>query len=113
MTTVLASQFSDSEGCYNNNKLNNGKYYYAELSTNPDAPYQQLRFDALGKKKPFQKLKITYKGKTLIAEKGDIGRGKLEKDGKFKGELRCIDLHKTLAKALGFNGLDYVTYEDA
>jgi hypothetical protein len=54
MTTVLASQFSDSEGCYNNNKLNNGKYYYAELSTNPDSPYQQLRFDALGKKKPSQ-----------------------------------------------------------
>ena len=36
MTKVWASEFSDSEGCYDNN-LYDGDYYYAELSTNPNA----------------------------------------------------------------------------
>ena len=54
------------------------------------------------------KLKITYKGRSLIASKGDKGRGGID-----DGVLRQIDLHKTLSKALGFNGLDYVTIEDA
>lgn len=37
MTKVLASKFSDSLGSYDNN-LNDGGYYYAELSNNPDDP---------------------------------------------------------------------------
>ena len=112
MTKVLASEFSDSTGCYNDNKLDDGGYYYAELSTNPDAKFKDLDYSALGNLEKFHKLKITYKGKSCIAKKGDRGRGKKETSGPFKGELRKIDLHKTLARALDFNGLDHVTYED-
>ena len=112
MTKVLASEFNDSTGCYNNNKLDDG-YYYAELSTNPDDPKKKWDYKALGGLEKGHKLKITYNGTTVTAQKGDKGRGKLEKSGKFKGELRKIDLHKKLANALGFNGLDYVTIEDA
>ncbi len=112
MTKVLASEFSDSTGCYDNN-LNDGGYYYAELSTNPDDPKKKWDYSALGNLGKFHKLKITYNGKSIIAKKGDKGRGKKEKSGTFAGELRRIDLHSTLARALGFNGLDYVTYENA
>ena len=112
MTKVLASEFNDSTGCYDNN-LNDGKYYYAELSTNPDDKNKKWDYNALGGLKKYHKLKITYNGKSEIAQKGDKGRGKLEKSGKFAGELRKIDLHSTLARALGFNGLDYVTIENA
>lgn len=110
---VLASKFSDSTGCYSDNNLNDGDYYYAELSTNPDAPLKKLDYKALGGLKKFHPLKITYNGKTVTAKKGDQGRGKQETSGKFKGELRRIDLHTKTANALGFNGLDYVTIEDA
>lgn len=113
MTKVLASEFNDATGCYNDNNLNDGGYYYAELSTNPDDPNKKWDYKALGGLKKNHKLNITYNGTTIAATKGDKGRGKLEKSGKFKGELRKIDLHKTLARALGFNGLDYVTIEDA
>ncbi len=109
---VLASQFSDSTGCYNGNNLNDGGYYYAELSTNPKDPIEKLDYKALGGLKKFHELKITYNGKSVIAKKGDVGRGKLETSGEFKGELRKIDLHKKTANYLEFNGLDHVTIED-
>ena len=112
MKKVLASKFSDSVGSYDNN-LNDGGYYYAELSTNPDDPKKKYDYSALGNLKKGHKLKITYKGISCVASKGDKGRGKKETKGKFNGELRRIDLHKTLANALNFNGLDYVTIEDA
>jgi hypothetical protein len=105
---VWASEFSDSTGCYDNN-LNDGGYYYAELSTNPNAKAKDLDYAALGKLKKNHKLKITYNGKTEYATKGDVGRGHLDPGNK----LRQIDLHKTLADKLGFSGLDYVTIEDA
>lgn len=108
---VLASEFPDSTGCYENN-LNNG-YYYAELSTNPDDPSKKWDYKALGGLKKFHQLKITYKGNVVYAKKGDVGRGKKETSGQFKGELRRIDLHTKTARALGFNGLDHVTIEDA
>ena len=111
MTTVLASEFPDSKGCYGD-KLDDGGYYYAELSTNPDAQ-SNWDYSALGNLKKHHKLNITYNGKTLTAIKADKGRGKKETKGKFKGELRKIDLHKNLARALGFNGLDHVQIEDA
>ena len=104
---VWASEFSDSIGCRDND-LNDGENYYAELSTNPDANIKDLDFAALGKLKFGHKLKITYNGKSEYAYKGDVGRGKID-----NGKLRQIDLHKTLARKLGFNGLDYVTIEDA
>ena len=112
MTQVLASQFSDYTGCYDNN-LNDGGYYYAELSNNPDDPKKKYDYKALGGLKKFHELKITYNGKVVTAKKADVGRGKKETSGKFKGEIRRIDLHTKTANALGFNGLDYVTIEDA
>ena len=108
MTKVLASEFSDSTGCYDN-RLDDGKNYYAELSTNPDDEKGKYDYSALGKLKKNHKLKITYGEKSEYAFKGDVGRGKKEKNG----EIRRIDLHSTLAKRLGFNGLDYVTIENA
>ncbi len=100
---VLASVFEDSIGCRDNN-LFDGGYYYAELSTDPFA--SNLDFAALGKLPFGHKLKITYNGKTLIASKGDVGAG--------GPNYPKIDLHITLANALGFPyGLDYVEIEDA
>ena len=112
MTKVLATQFTDDTGCYNDNNLYDGNYYYAELSTNPEAN-RGWDYSALGNLGQFHKLKITYNGKSVIAMKGDRGRGKREISGKFKGELRRIDLHIKTAMALDFNGKDYVYIEDA
>ncbi len=107
MVEVWASEFSDSKGCYDND-LYDGDYYYAELSNNPGANEDDLDFSALGGLDKYYRLKITYNGKSEYAYKGDVGRG-----GKDDGKLRRIDLHKPLAKKLGFKGLDYVTIEDA
>lgn len=87
---VLASGFTDMVGCYKNNDLYDGGYYYAELE-NKQSLY--LFSTALGGLKPFQKARITYKGRSVIARKGDIGKG-----GKQHPK---IDLHKTLCTALG------------
>ena len=109
---VWATEFPDSQGCYGN-KLNDGKNYYAELSTNPNEPNsKKLNFNALGGLGKFHKLKITYKGKSEYAIKGDVGRGGIDNVNGEK-RLRKIDLHKTLARKLNFNGLDYVTIENA
>ena len=103
MTEVLASYFTDKIGMRDND-LYDGGYYYAELSKD----YQKKDFKALGGLKFGHKLKITYKGKSIIASKADVGAG-----GRNNPK---IDLHINLAKALGFDlnkGLDYVTIEDA
>ena len=100
---VLASYFSDKTGNHNN-RLDDGGYYYAELSKD----YKKKDFKALGGLPNDHKLKITYKGKSLYATKGDVGAG-----GPNNPK---IDLHITLAKALGFDlekGLDEVEIEDA
>lgn len=110
---VWATQFTGNKGCYNNNNLNDGENYYAELSTNPDEPNsKKWDFKALGGLKKFHKLKITYKGNSEYATKGDVGRGKIDIVNGEK-RLRRIDLHINLAKKLKFNGRDYVTIEDA
>ena len=90
MSNVLASVFNDKIGNHDNN-LYDGGYYYAELSG---------RLGILPNNHP---LRITYKGKTVTAYKGDVGRGGPRNP--------AIDLHINLANALGFpsNGLDYVT----
>ena len=102
--TVKATYFSDKKGCRGNN-LYDGGYYYAELSKNPFK--KPLDFSALGGLKFGHKLKITFNNKTLVASKGDVGAG-----GK---NYPKIDLHYTLAKALGFikYGLANVYIEDA
>ena len=101
MTRVLASWFSDKIGCRDNN-LYDGGMYYAELSKD----YTKRDFSALGKLPFGTKLRITYKGKSVVASKGDVGAG--------GPNHPKIDLHINLAKKLGFDlnkGLDYVTYE--
>ena len=96
---VLASMFKDKTGCKNNN-LYDGGLYYAELSINP----AQKDFRVLGGLPFGQKLRITYKGRSVIASKGDVGSG-----GPYHPK---IGLHINLANALGFyNGLDYVQIE--
>lgn len=107
MVEVWASEFSDSEGCYDND-LYDGDYYYSELSTNPGAKKRDLDYSALGGLGKYHRLKITYNGESVYAYKGDRGRGGID-----DGKLRRIDLHKPLAERLGFSGLDYVTIEDA
>ena len=100
MGKELASVFSDKIG-YKDNNLYDGNFYYAELSKDP----AQKDFKALGGLSFGHKLKITYKGKYCYATKGDVGAG---------GPRRpTIDLHKTLADALGFSGLSDVEIEDA
>ena len=100
---VLASFFSDSVGNHKN-RLDDGGYYYAELSNdylNPD-------FKALGGLKNGHALKITYKGKTVTATKGDVGAG--------GPKHPKIDLHINLARELGFDfnkGVDEVEIENA
>ena len=98
---VLASCYNDPTG-NRGNDLFDGGFYYAELSTNPAAS-KGWDYKALGGLPNNHKLKITYKGMTIVATKGDVGRG-----GRNHPK---IDLHETLSKALNFNGLDYVTVE--
>ena len=102
MTKVLATKFDDSKG-YKNIDLNDGGYYYAELSKD----YKNKDFSALGDLSPRHKLKITYHGKSIVAEKGDIGAGNRRKPK--------IDLHTEVYEYLGFpeKGDEYVWIEDA
>ena len=87
--TVLASYFDDKIG-YKDNDLYDGGLYYAELSINPAyKDFRALRGLPFG-----QKLMITYKGKSVIATKGDVGIG--GPNDSF------IDIHANLAKALRF-----------
>ena len=100
---VLASYFSDKIG-NRNNRLDDGGYYYAELSNDP----KKKDFKALGGFPNGHRLKITYKGKSLIATKGDVGAG--------GPRHPKIDLHIKLATDLGFDfnkGIDEVEIENA
>ena len=91
-TTVLATCFTDDTG-YHDNNLYSG-LFYAELSKDPS----KSDYSALGNLPYLHKLKITYKGKSVIAKKGDVGQG-----GPSHPK---IDLHKVLAQALGINDCD-------
>jgi hypothetical protein len=55
------------------------------------------------------KLQITYNGRSVIAEKLDIGRG----GSPVQGHPRAIDLWYETARALGFSGLGLVSIQDA
>lgn len=95
---VGASEFTDAQG-YRGDHLT-GTYSYAELS--PDgvaaSDVSQQTATNLGKLDYKQRVAITYQGKTVVAEKLDIGKG----GGPIEGKRRDIDLtfDKT-AKALG------------
>lgn len=62
---------------------------------------------AMGGKPYRQKARISYQGKSVIAEKLDIGAG----GPGCGGHVRGIDLWYETAAALGFNGLGVVTVE--
>lgn len=62
---------------------------------------------ALGNLPYKQKVRVTYKGKSVVAEKLDIGAG----GAGCGGHSRAIDLWWETARAIGFNGLDVVTVE--
>ncbi|HYH36339.1 MAG TPA: hypothetical protein VD706_02450, partial [Candidatus Saccharimonadales bacterium] len=66
-----------------------GTYSYAELGS----------YDAMGDLKHHQKLAISYKGKTVVAEKLDVGAG----GGDVNGKERAIDLYIKTAEALGID----------
>ncbi len=101
---VKASVYNDKTGSYDND-LFDGGLYYAELSNNPEAS-SGWDFAALGNLPKGHKLKITYKGKTVIGTKGDVGRG--------GPNYPKIDLHTNLAKALGFPyGIDDIEIQNA
>lgn len=82
-----------------------GHYAFAELSTNWAAP-SGWNFSALGGMAPYSLLQITYNGRSVIAEKLDVGRG-----GPPVGSPptpRAIDLWWQTASALGFSGTGLV-----
>ncbi len=82
-----------------------GHYAFAELSTNWAAP-SGWNFAALGGLAPYTLLQITYNGRSVIAEKLDVGRG-----GPPVGQpphARAIDLWYQTAQALGFQGTGLV-----
>ena len=97
MTKVLASYFDDDIGMRDNN-LYDGGYYYSELSID----YKKGDHKALGGLPFGHPLTITYNGKSAVVTKADVGNG-----GPNNPK---IDIHKTLADAIGFpsDGLDYV-----
>jgi murein DD-endopeptidase MepM/ murein hydrolase activator NlpD len=81
-----------------------GHMAFAELSTNPQAPLADLDFAALGHLPPHTELRITYQGRSVIAEKLDVGAG----GGPIDGHPRVIDLWWQTAEALGFAGAGLV-----
>ena len=90
--------------------LYDGEFYYAQVigSTRDDLNFFRkvsICQYGLGKK-----IKVTYKGRSIIAKKGEVI---IKKEGEPKD--LTIKLHIVAAKALGFDlnkGIDYVTVED-
>jgi len=98
---VLASYFSDKKG-YKGDNLYDGHNWYAELSID----YKKKDFRALGGLPYKHKLKVTYKGKSEVGMKGDVGAG-----GPNNPK---IDIHAGFAKKLKFpNSLAKVTIKNA
>jgi hypothetical protein len=104
MSVVCASQYggpsdptSGTHG-YHGDDLR-GKMAFAELRMG----------SALGGLPYRSKLAITYNGRTVVAEKLDIGLG----GAGCGGHSRAIDLWYETAQALGFNGLGVVSVQNA
>jgi len=83
---VLASAFTDKIG-YKDNDLYGG-FYYAELDNGK----------ALGDLAYMTPMKITWKGRSVVAYKGDIGQG--------GSEHPIVDIHAKTLAALGDNDPD-------
>lgn len=74
-----------------------GKVAFAELSKSPSSK----DFSALGGLPKYAKLSITYNGRTVIAEKRDVGAGATNL---IKGKPKKIDLWWETARMLDFKG---------
>lgn len=80
-----------------------GKVAYAELSLDP----AKKDFKALGGLPMYEKLAITYKDRTVIAEKRDVGAGA---KNLIDGKPKALDLWWETARMLDFkDGSDVVT----
>lgn len=82
-----------------------GKNAYAELSTVPRG--KNSDFAALGHLPYKQKAHISYNGKTVDAEKLDVGGG----GGPISGHHRDVDLWYQTAQKLGFKGTGLVNFK--
>jgi beta-N-acetylhexosaminidase len=102
---VGASYFTDPGG-YHGDSLG-GTWSYAELGYTGGSPDTAQNLGGLKYK---QKLAITYKGKTVVAEKLDIGTGGGQVTASGKSYRRDIDLYSTVSDYLGLTsaGLDVV-----
>lgn len=94
----------DDNGFGNDGKPLAGSMSFAELSKNPSAN----DFSALGKLGKGAKIRVHYKGKSIVVEKRDVGSG----GAPYKGTAKKIDLWWEAAKVLEFtNGTDLITWE--
>src|SRR3954451_16809441 len=84
-----------------------GTMAFAELLNNMSAPLGQLDFSALGKLPPHTKVRVTYRGRSVVALKLDVGAG----GPGFRGHKRAIDLWYQTAQPLRFSRLDLVQVE--
>jgi len=94
--TVAATDFTDSHG-YKGDDLTDGVMSYAELGG-----HSETTSTLLGGLPYMQALTVTYRGRSVVAYKRDIGYGQGSKE--LDGHRYRIDLHTELAKALGFPG---------
>lgn len=99
---VTASEYGGSDG----DLIGSTKYGWAELSNNYSAT-GRWDFSALGGLPRGTKLKIGYRGRSIIAPKVDVGAG----GPGLGGRKRAIDLTQSAARRLGFSGLGNVTWE--
>lgn len=94
--TVGATDFTDAQG-YKGDDLNDGVMSYAELGGQ-----SETTSTLLGGLPYMQALTITYRGRSVVAYKRDIGYGQGNKE--LDGHRYRIDLHTEVARALGFPG---------
>jgi hypothetical protein len=97
---VIASQESDG-GNGSCGPIGSGGLWFSELSSNPNVGLSSLDFAGLGKLPCGAKLQITNpaNGKTVIAEKRDVGAG--------SSFLPVMGIYPATAAALGLSGGEY------
>lgn len=89
-----------------------GHMAFAELSTNPGDPVAaNWDFAALGHLPAHTRLRVTYAGRSVIAEKLDQGRGGVPVQLNGHDYPRALDLWYQTAAALRFSGLGVVRAE--
>ena len=106
---VPCGYFDGKMGCKKVD-LYDGEFYYAQVIGNTRITVTFLRKASICQNGLGKKIKVTYKGRSIIAKKGEVI---IKKEGEPKD--LTIKLHIVAAKALGFDlnkGIDYVTVED-